>query len=185
LELCKASLDQIFLGTNHPRKYKGPDLPHHSTVFLQLAEGLEYMHSKNFIHRDIKPRNVLISVDSTDDGQQQQITMKWADFGLSKSVFEREKLVEMLWGFSGIDGIVNWLAPELLKLLTSDEFQQQTTQNLQKRGTVKSDVYALALVFAYLILDGKHLYGWGEIDIPDNIIDGKQVNIASKLRIYI
>jgi hypothetical protein len=90
----------------------------------------------------------------------------------------------MLWGFSGIDGIINWLAPELLKLLTSDEFQQQTTaQNLQKRGTVKSDVYALALVFAYLILDGKHLYGSGEIDIPDNIFDDKQVNIGSKLRI--
>ena len=106
--------------------------------------------------------------------------MKWTDFGLSKSVFEREKLVEMmLWGFSGIDGIINWLAPELLKLLTSDEFQP-TKQNLQKRGTVKSDVYALALVFAYLILDGKHLYDWGEIDI----FDGKQVNIASKLRIY-
>ena len=82
MELCAASLDQIFLD---PKKYNGPNLPHYTTVVLQLAEGLEYIHSKNLIHRDIKPGNVLIYVDSTDG----KITMKWADFGLSRTVNER------------------------------------------------------------------------------------------------
>ena len=162
-------MDQIFLDANHPQKYNGPKLPHHFTIFLQLAEGLEYIHSKNLIHRDIKPGNVLIYIDSTDG----KITMKWADFGLSRSVNERGTYAMS----SGIKGTRNWYAPELLKLIT--EFQQ----SIERRGTVKSDVYALALVFAYLLLNGKHLYGSNEIEIMANIIAHKQVNINGKFRI--
>ena len=169
MELCEASLDQIFLEINHPRKYKGPNLPHHFTVFLQLAKGLEYIHSRNLIHRDIKPGNVLIYVDSTDG----QITMKWADFNLSKSVIEQETYTMS----SGIKGTKCWYAPELLKLIT--EFQQ----SIERRGTVKSDVYALGLVFAYLLLNGQHLYGSNEIEIMANIVANKQVNINGKFRI--
>ena len=169
MELCEASLDQIFLETNHPRKYKGPKLPHHFTVFLQLAEGLEYIHSKNLIHRDIKPGNVLIYVDPNT----RQITMKWADFGLSRIVNQRGTFTMS----SGFIGTRNWYAPELLKLIT--EFQQ----SIERRGTVKSDVYALGLVFAYLLLNGQHLYGSNEIEIMANIVANKQVNINGKFRI--
>ena len=162
-------MDQIFLETNHPRKYKGPKLPHHFTVFLQLAEGLEYIHSKNLIHRDIKPGNVLIYVDSTDG----KITMKFADFDLSRPVNERGTFTMS----SGFIGTRNWYAPELLKLIT------QLQQSTQRRGTVKSDVFALGLVFVYLLIDGQHLYGSNEIEIMNNIVANKQVNINSKFRI--
>jgi serine/threonine protein kinase len=167
LELCAASLDQIFLETYHSQKYDGPELPHHFTVFLQLAEGLEYIHSKNLIHRDIKPGNVLIYVDSTDG----KITMKWADFGLSKLVNEKGS-----YTMSGVKGTYTYLAPELLLKLMENEKKLG-------RGTVKSDVFALGLVFAYLLLNGKHLYGSNEIEISPNIIAHKQVNINSKFRI--
>ena len=165
MELCDASLDQIFLDANHPQKYKGPNLPHHFTVFLQLAKGLEYIHSKNLIHRDIKPGNVLIYIDSTDG----QITMKLADFGLSKSVNERGSYTMN----SGVKGTYTYLAPELLQKLMQNE-------ETLGRGTVKSDVYALALVFVYLLLKGHHLYGSNEIAIINNIVANKQVNINSK-----
>jgi serine/threonine protein kinase len=165
LELCVASLDQIFLNPDDPRKYKGPKLPQHFTVFLQLAEGLEYIHSKNLIHRDVKPENVLIYVDSKG-----QITMKLADFGLSRSVNARGTFTMS----SEIKGTKYWYAPELLKLIS--QFQQST----QRRGTVKSDVFALGLVFAYLLLDGQHLYGSNENEINANIAVNTQVNINSK-----
>jgi serine/threonine protein kinase len=165
LELCAASLDQIFLDNNQPRKYNGPNLPHYFTVFLQLAEGLEYIHSENLIHRDIKPGNVLIYVDPNT----RQITMKLADFGLSKSVNERGSYTMK----SGVKGTNTYLAPELLlKLMKIDE--------TLGRGTVKSDVFALSLVFAYLLLKGHHLYGSNEIEIYNNIVDNNQINIKSK-----
>ncbi len=169
MELCNASLDQIFLETNDPRKYDGPELPHHFTIFLQLAEGLEYIHSKNLIHRDIKPENVLIYVDSTDG----KITMKLADFGLSKLVNERGSYTTN----SKVKEANKWLAPELLQKLMENE-------ETLGRGTVKSDVFALGLTLAYLLLKGHHLYGSNEIEIINNIVAKQQVNISSKFSIW-
>ncbi|EFX78333.1 hypothetical protein DAPPUDRAFT_246435 [Daphnia pulex] len=167
LELCAASLDQIFLDPENPRKYKGPNLPPHLMVFSQLASGLDYIHSKKLIHRDIKPENVLIHVDPTTG----QVKMKWADFGLSRSVNERGTFTIN----SGIKGTKNWYAPELLKL--SSEFKKKKLP----RGTVKSDVFAQGLVFAYLLLDGLHLYGRNDYEIFMNIMADNPVNTSSKL----
>jgi serine/threonine protein kinase len=41
-------------------------MPPETKVFLQLAEGLQYIHEKSLIHRDIKPQNVLIHVKLSD-----------------------------------------------------------------------------------------------------------------------
>ncbi|XP_046462834.1 sensor for unfolded proteins in the ER ire1-like [Daphnia pulex] len=170
LELCTASLDQVILRPDHPEKYKGPKLPYHFEVFSQLASGLEYIHSKNIIHRDIKPENVLISVNSSTNTQDVKVTMKWADFGLSRAVNERGTYPMS----SGVKGTRNWYAPELLKLLLQES---QTGGQRQLRGTVKSDVFALGLVFAYLLLNGQHIYGSNEIEIINNILGDKAINM--------
>jgi serine/threonine protein kinase len=172
LELCIASLDQIFLEPNDPKRYNGPKLPYHFEVFSQLASGLEHIHSKNLIHRDIKPENVLISVDST--GQDVKVTMKWADFGLSRSVNERGTYPMT----SGVKGTSCWYAPELLRI--SHNFQLQPKKMEQPRGTVKSDVFALGLLFAFLLLDGEHIYGSHINEIHENILKRNAININSK-----
>ena len=161
LELCQGSLDQLFLPDNDPQKYIGPRIPHNFAVLLQLALGLAYIHSKNLIHRDIKPENVLIHIDSTGD----KITLKWAYFGLSKSMNERGSCT-----LSGVKGTKNWLAPELLQLC-----QVQTSG--QQRGTVKSDVFAEGLVFAYILLIGKHPYGSDVYEIQTNIVNKEPINM--------
>jgi serine/threonine protein kinase len=86
LELCQASLDQKFLDETNPKKYRGL-MPPEKEVCLQLAKGLAHIHKNRLIHRDLKPQNVLIWVDSTGE----KVFMKWADFGLSKQVNERGK----------------------------------------------------------------------------------------------
>jgi serine/threonine protein kinase len=163
MELCAASLDQVFLKDDDPRKYNGPKLPHHLVVFFELASGLEYIHSKNLIHRDIKPQNVLIFINSNGD----KVTMKWADFGLSRSVNERGTYTMK----SAIKGTRKWLAPELLEIL----------ENKKEigRGTVKSDVFLLGLVFGYLLLNGQHLYGPDE---SSAIMKQKPMNMNRKYR---
>ncbi|XP_045023135.1 uncharacterized protein LOC116934838 [Daphnia magna] len=163
LELCDASLDQLFLEPHDPKKYDGP-MPRYIQVFLQLALGLEHIHSKQLIHRDIKPQNVLIS--KTSSSQRNEVTIKWADFGLSKSVDE-----EGYHSWSEVRGTRTWYAPEVLKIsLTPKEAKEV-------KGSVKSDVFALGLVFGFLFLKGEHVYGSSEREIYDNVIAKQPINL--------
>jgi serine/threonine protein kinase len=166
--LCEASLEKLFLKENDPKKYRGP-MPPDTEVLLQLAKGLEYIHQKRLVHRDIKPQNVLIRLDSTT----QQVAMKWADFGFSKRVNERGS-----FSMSGVRGTYDYFAPEILKYL--DEVSSNENE-VQKRGTVKSDVFAEGLVFGYFLSGGVHPFGTSSHQIQINLRSNEPVNLPGKL----
>ena len=136
----------------------------------QLAIGLEHIHEKGLIHRDLKPENVLIWV-SPENGQ---VLMKWADFGLSKSVNERGT-----YSMSGVKGTMEWLAPELLRLLDDARENDQSEIEVRQRGTVKSDVFAEGLIFGYFLLRSLHPFG-SRLKINPNILSNKLVNLKGK-----
>ena len=48
-----------------------------SLFMLQLFRGINYCHSRNILHRDIKPQNILINETTKE--------LKIADFGLSRA----------------------------------------------------------------------------------------------------
>ncbi len=147
-------------------------MPAEKDVFHQLAKGLAHVHEKGFIYWDFKPQNVLISVHPTGGGN---VSMKWADFGLSSPLNERGS-------FSTTDHNTrpdNWLAPEILVVKQNS----QRTTPLRPEGTVKSDVFSAGLIFGYYLLKGRHPYG-SQFNIPANILNDTPVNLKGTIYMF-
>lgn len=68
-------------------------------LFLQIIDGLRYMHSKNILHRDVKLDNILL--DETGK-------VKICDFGVSRFVIPDQKMTEQC-------GTPAYIAPEILR----------------------------------------------------------------------
>lgn len=68
----------------------------------QLLLGLEYLHGRRVVHRDLKGGNVLVTRDGI---------IKLADFGASK-VTKEATLTD---GMKSLRGSVFWMAPEVIK----------------------------------------------------------------------
>ncbi|XP_046634536.1 uncharacterized protein LOC124313770 [Daphnia pulicaria] len=150
LELCAGTLSEVIAN-----KYEGPSLPTHRESMYQIANGLEYMHSKKLIHRDIKPENILISVT----GQ-----LKLSDFGLCKSISTRDTC-----SMSGTKGTLLWMAPEMRG---NDEIRKRSSASM-------SDIFPCGCVFFFLLTGGKHPFGDmnDHVQIHLNIRMGEPTNI--------
>lgn len=137
-------------------------MPSERDVLLQLAIGLEYIYSQKVIHRDVKPANVLISMNGV---------IKWADFGLSKIV---EKSSSRSFTYSGLRGSPRWLAPEHIDRISN--------KNLKIKGGAKSDVFALGCLFFFFLVPAVHPFGNDaetQETIHERIKEGKPVNFGS------
>ncbi|XP_043283988.1 serine/threonine-protein kinase STK11 [Venturia canescens] len=73
MEFCVCGLQDMLDST--PSK-KLPIWQAHS-YFTQLVDGLEYLHSKGIVHKDIKPGNLLLTLDQT---------LKISDFGVAEAL---------------------------------------------------------------------------------------------------
>lgn len=75
-----------------------------ATYIMELADALNYCHSKNVIHRDIKPENLLLG----SNGE-----LKIADFGWSVHTPSSRR--------STLCGTLDYLPPEMIEGKTHDE----------------------------------------------------------------
>eukprot|EP00252_Welwitschia_mirabilis_P008678 TRINITY_DN2072_c0_g1_i1.p1 TRINITY_DN2072_c0_g1~~TRINITY_DN2072_c0_g1_i1.p1 ORF type:complete len:416 (-),score=38.82 TRINITY_DN2072_c0_g1_i1:137-1384(-) len=66
---------------------------------LDVARGMEYLHSLSFIHRDLKSDNLLIATDKS---------IKIADFGVARIEVQTE-------GMTPETGTYRWMAPEMIQ----------------------------------------------------------------------
>ena len=70
MELATSSLDKRIRSSN-PLTENGI-----LEIFLQICEGVQYIHKNHIIHRDLKPNNILLQANC----------VKIADFGISKEM---------------------------------------------------------------------------------------------------
>ncbi|KAJ6486720.1 hypothetical protein C8R45DRAFT_266801 [Mycena sanguinolenta] len=97
-------------------------------LLLEIAQGLDYLHSMNIVHGDLRGTNILI----TDDGNA-----CLSDFGLATTIADADSTVGVT-SSSNRAGSVRWFAPELI---------EPTNFGCKKFIRTKaSDVYAYACV---------------------------------------
>lgn len=152
MELCTTSLHQYCQDFNRNLPVGLPPMPSDATVLLDIIRGLRYVHFMGLAHRNIHPKNILIS-------SSLPVVIKLAGFRLSKPVNDRGS-----HSISRSDGSVCYKAPEML------------VDNPDKRGSIASDTFSAGLVFFFFLSKGFHLFGSNSIRIRANIVSLVQPN---------
>lgn len=120
------------LRTALTRKDKLLDLCKKLIIAMDAAFGMEYLHSKNIVHFDLKCDNLLVNLRDPE-----RPICKVGDFGLSR--IKHNTLVS-----GGVRGTLPWMAPELLNGSTN-------------RVSEKVDVFSFGIVL-WEILTGEEPY---------------------------
>jgi serine/threonine protein kinase len=81
-------------------------------LMLRIAEGVRYIHSKRMAHRDLKPGNVLVTVeDRSSQSLSRARSVKIADFGLTKTRNASKTYADQTVN----TGTSKYMAPEVIK----------------------------------------------------------------------
>ena len=123
--------------------------------FYQIVHSVNYLHSKQVCHRDLKLENILL--ENEDDISR----IKIIDFGLSKTWnIPKDPLVTYV-------GTPVYMAPEIIKL---DDDSTETSSS-KSSYTSKIDCWSLGVIL-YTMLSGKRPFTSGP-DLQARIMSGR------------
>lgn len=105
-------------------------------ILLDISNGLQFMHENLFLHRDIKPHNILLCVL---ENEEEKVIAKLGDFGSASKLLMNDQgdVLPCCLPTSGTSGYV---APEVL---AEEEYE------------LPSDIFAFAVII-WEVLDCKH-----------------------------
>eukprot|EP00826_Nyctotherus_ovalis_P011738 TRINITY_DN1305_c0_g2_i1.p1 TRINITY_DN1305_c0_g2~~TRINITY_DN1305_c0_g2_i1.p1 ORF type:complete len:373 (-),score=104.39 TRINITY_DN1305_c0_g2_i1:105-1223(-) len=124
------------------RKNKGGTVSESVIRFIlkQLMSGLNEVHTKNAIHRDIKLSNVLLCYPDEEAKAKQQPVVKLGDFGFAKLITQLESSEESE-PIAFLENLLN-AAPEIVR---------------EHKSSFKSDIWSLGTI-VYELLCGRNCY---------------------------
>ena len=100
-------------------------------ILIDISKAMNFLHTNNpqIIHYDLKSLNILMTDDIRENSDNNNVTVKINDFGLSK-IIDKEKIERE--DLQGVVGSVQWMAPEVI-------------QN-NCRDNTKADVYSFGII---------------------------------------
>jgi len=104
-------------------------------LFMQVCEAVQHAHQKGVIHRDIKPKNILVSV------KEGQAVAKVIDFGVAKAISQPLTKKTLFTEQGQLIGTPSYMSPEQAEM---------TAQDIDTR----TDIYSLGVVL-YELLTGE------------------------------
>ncbi len=134
-------------------KAKGPlEIPLAVMLVCQVLEGLDYAHQMHFVHRDVKPSNILVAGGPTP-------VARLADFGLVRAM--EESGMSQLSASSMVAGTPPFMSPEQALRLRDAE--------------PAADQYSVAATL-YFLLTGKLVYDGliGSVAWREALHEGKE-----------
>ena len=119
-------------------------LPQLVDMSAQVATGMAYLETQNYIHRDLAARNILVS---------EHLICKVADFGLARVIDE-----DIYEAHTGAKFPIKWTAPEAA---------------MYNRFTIKSDVWSFGIVLYEIVTYGRFPYpGMTNAEVLERIQTG-------------
>ncbi|WJX86843.1 hypothetical protein P8452_69096 [Trifolium repens] len=156
MELMSKTLSAHIKEIHGPRK-RIPFLLHVAVdLMLQIARGMEYLHSKKVYHGELNPSNILVKPRSTSP--EGYLHSKVTGFGLSSVKDLNQK------GNTNQNGTLSfiWYSPEVL------EEQEHLGGALISKYTEKSDVYSFGMVCFELLT--------GKVPFEDSHLQGEKMS---------